>query len=684
MVLIDTRLYISILLILPLFVDSSEKQMIDSIHIDSATVKKNEVKKKIIVDQKIELTKIKDLIRSASYIYDAASEKNFTVFPSDVEERLKLIKKAYPKIVLRLKDIEKALVVEQYLRYNYGDHEISAADTYEKYSQYKAKRENIEIPSYEQMTPFFESIIVLNGLGMQNELNKIKNKKFKKMNEIASKYNQSWPVEYLTILGHPDECIAYDGFSCLFTVAMYNECVPFIRIPKSVTQDSVINKAIHEILATIRKAQVSKEEGYATTIEGIETVDHILKTLPAIQRYGQHKLLARDEAMTSDTLWKTYFLHYDQFFKYREELIIGIIGSSDSAYIDSIYKFVIQKHTAEKKNSRKKTLQSTNNTYLKWTFAKMNDLPKDIIQKLDTLQQKGDFTKPIKTSYGFFIFILDSIISYKEIPFENATDMLMLLTMRDRNEAYNETDIYDKAYEYYQQNKNLFIEPDTISASLWLIPNDSSKYKHRKIHNNKDYFKRVWSDTSNFKPISVLSVNLPQNINTYVMKQCADSVKDLCIGPMQSIYGMWCFRVDTIRHGGSQLSYSEVKNTIIEELQKQENKSDISLCNASTNWYLPFLALARAYETYLMELYLHATDEQKAEVIKIIKSKTDSHEIFKPKSGVSTIKNNNREIKYMYTLAYKNYMMDKFYKSISEWIAGITLNNMTITLEYSK
>ena len=72
-----------------------------------------------------EMNEIQRLIIKASSLYDIAKKDDFSVTPSEVDEQLQLFKEAYPDLALNRDYLERALVVEKYVRQNFDLEYIS-------------------------------------------------------------------------------------------------------------------------------------------------------------------------------------------------------------------------------------------------------------------------------------------------------------------------------------------------------------------------------------------------------------------------------------------------------------------------------------------------------------------------------------------------------------------------------
>lgn len=616
-------------------------------------------------NQSKEENEVKRLLLHVSTLYDIALQDNITVNPSEVNEYINLYKEAYPNLTLNTKDVEKAIAVEKFIRQKYNIFYISKDAIQEKYAIYKENRVNQSIPDIERITPIFESLIVLKDQNVENEINKKREKRMKKRMEIAAKYDKFWSPEQLYISGHPDECIAYGYDTCFFTLSMYNECVPFIKIPLSIPQDSIHQAAFYKILSTLKKVQLAKESGFANTTECKETINNALKTISLHQRYSTYKFLGRPNSLDESDLYETYGLYYNKYFSEREDISIGVIGSSDSLLVDSLYTVLILNHKKNSTSSNENTDLTNAFASLPWTITNLNDLPSDIIEILDTLRSEGDFTRPVNTRYGHFIFKLHKIAFYKEIPFEKAYDKLVMLTLKERNEALSGKGS-NKNYQYYLNNIDDFYSPDTLKVRLWLAP----------------YGKNInWTDTSNNKPLTTLSTNLPYEISNYLYKNVSDTLIDSCIGPNSSIYGTWLFKIVDKKCGGKKIRYSEVKDIIKKRREKEEDKIDLSIFNDNKNWYLPLIALAKTYDNHLASSYRKVSNES---INKLIKR--GEMDVPKKIDPLQLKKGNSKEAEFEYIkdYIYPRYMREKLKQSINEWIARISLYSQIEQYNYSK
>ncbi|MBN1984232.1 MAG: peptidyl-prolyl cis-trans isomerase [Chitinivibrionales bacterium] len=627
--------------------------------------------KSTIVGWQLQSREIITAIKRLSTICDTMIERNFPVTAQEIDGRLSLVREVCPQMKIERNDIKKALSVENFIKKNYASAQISPESMAEKYEAYQITSSEA-VFSKEKMTPLLESMILVNTPRVETEIARKNQKRFQKWTEIASKYHQTWPQEGLYLSGLSDECLAFGYDSCLITLQMYNECVPFMQIPTSVPGDSVHMRILSEILTVMRKAQLAAKADYSQSAECVSRTGKILQLLPLFQRFGRHKFLGSPGPMDDNSLWQSYTMYYDRYFRGREQIKVGIIGSSDSLYIDSLYSVL-------KQSKGGKAPDSGGVTRLPWLVTNNDYLPSEVLMAVDTLRSEGSFTKPVKTAFGFFILKLEEVIRFQEISFEEAKEKLILLAMKDRNEPHQNSSS-DRFYEYYEWNKKRFVAPDTFSIVMWLVPSnaDLQQKKTRSKSKGGNNAASAWHDALPRRSISAFSTDLPKDVRVALEERNRKTPGDTCVGPVASIYGTWYFKIMKIRRGGRQLPYSEVKGQIEEELGRHESILASGVFNSAKNWYLPLLAVAKAYEMHLYEKYEAVPMEQIDALIKSGELKIDSqaNRAIYPNSkvggelqvGLPDVK----ESVYIKRQAYKDHMTRMFNQLIREWICGVS------------
>src|SRR5690606_3741729 len=126
----------------------------------------------------------------------------------------------------------------------------------------------------------------------------------------------------------------------------------------------------------------------------------------------------------------TYDRYYRELFKARMVATIGVVGSSDSGYIDSVFR-VIKRWRLADSIAKMAGNKPPEEPYIPWNVHPEKNLPRAITVHTDTLLSK-EFTRPIKTNLGFFLARVQEIKLIKEVSFREAYAKLVYLATRDK------------------------------------------------------------------------------------------------------------------------------------------------------------------------------------------------------------------------------------------------------------
>jgi hypothetical protein len=177
----------------------------------------------------------------------------------------------------------------------------------------------------------------------------------------------------------------------------------------------------------------------------------------------------------------------------------------------------------------------------------------------------GQFSKPIKSEFGFFISKVKEFKFIPEISFDSAMVHCQYLATREK---YLKLDslIEAKSQAYYLKYKDKFLTPDTLELKVWLAPDSIKK--------DENIQERTSKDTTRYAPIHVSSLNLPHSTLTKLeaaVKKEKDKKTDF-YGPVNDIFGCWYFKIISSKVGKRQVPIYEVKQDIINEIAKPKLK----------------------------------------------------------------------------------------------------------------
>ncbi|MBN1980965.1 MAG: hypothetical protein JW795_05500 [Chitinivibrionales bacterium] len=621
------------------------------------------------IQQKKVSSEFSDLCIRITPIYNAAVAHGISVPQHEINTFTQILKEAFPDSRFNHDDAERALIAARYAKEQRIIGNISEIDIRNIYESYKKECQKNTVMNLERIRPLFECFIVLSNKEVDKKLQRFDEQETMKWVQQVKKFDQTWPSEKLYLPGNGDDCIAYTGDSCIVSLSQYNEAVPFIRISMKISKDSIIINAVQEILKTIRKAQLATACGYTDNSDCKEMAAELLKTLALKRGYGNVSFIGNPSSIDEHVLLTTYARHYNEYFKERETIKYGLIGSSDSLYLDSLHAL---RNTIGNQKDGKETKSKINSkmqTELPWSLMVHENLPTDLLGMLDTIQFENSITKPIKTPYGFFIFKIMEKRYHERIPFQDAIEKLTLLSMKDKLEDGMDT-VENKELKHYTENKGKYLTADTCLLRMWLTPypGDEKKRKGKRIHSNQPVHQTSgWHDTARFRPLTVSSINLPKSLYTSISSKCNAPEMDSCIGPIKSIYGIHYFKLQYLRRGGKQLPFHEVRAEIQEELQINATKIAQEIARDKNNWYLSLLAIAMAYDNHRYASY-KKTDENKINDF-ITKGEITIDSVFQKKFKKENSKSSYYRI--VNDVFFVPYQINLFNNSIDEWISRI-------------
>lgn len=266
----------------------------------------------------------------------------------------------------------------------------------------------------------------------------------------------------------------------------------------------------------------------------------------------------RDDALLAATYDKYY-----RFFCDKKIKTVALIGSSDSGYIDSLYR-VLQSfdHSTVPESALKK---QSFIKLLPWITASTDDLPDSIVSAVDTLRIQQ--VRNLKTPFGFFICRIIENKRRRAIPLKNVTLQLSYLITEERKASKGESDTI-RAMHFYKNHSKMFVSPDTILCRTWLIPFIDTTAIAALPEINRS--SRIAKDTTMFLSQHIWSTDLPSAVGDslrFRLKSYRDSVH--FIGPIDSRFGKWYFSVLKIIPGGKKIPFARVKCDICKSFEIQ-------------------------------------------------------------------------------------------------------------------
>lgn len=463
-----------------------------------------------------------------------AEKQGLAVDDAEVARRLETYRKLYPTARIDKGKVKSILLAEAYLDrkgIKTGSEESAARFDALKREKFQDEAEAERTRQSLQSQAFFDREEVKNeGLKLLNMDNLRK-----RLNRPPPK--ESWSVGELQIPGNPGDCLAWVGSGCYVTVEEYNAATAQFDLFRDLPLDSARISVLRNYALAKQAAQWdagdSDLQGLLTTFKAGREITHWMKLT---KDFG----LPRMDDMA---LRETYRKYHERYFRARDDVTISLIGSSDSAYIDSLHG-VLARWRADALTRKGAPVPAHEEPALPWKTYKEPDLPQELVAPMDTFRV-GDFTVPLRTPYGFFIVKLSKSVPVKETTFREALGMLTFLATRDR---FLELDSLAeaKARLHYERHIQEFSLPDTLELRAWLAP--------------------VPADTFRFRPLRMSSLALPEPVRLDLQKAVRKESRKAFFGPFEGLYGSWQFQVKRVRRAEGRIPFAIAKHAILEKM----------------------------------------------------------------------------------------------------------------------
>jgi hypothetical protein len=332
---------------------------------------------------------------------------------------------------------------------------------------------------------------------------------------------------------------------CLVTVGEFNAYLPYANAQT----DRTMAEAREQILRFYALQKLKSLEGRqeATGTDRKNIVEHVKDA----QEYRRIRkwLVAMGmglPVMDEAALREAYQKYYHEYFADRDSVLIQVLASSDSLYLDSIYLF-LGKLSEKRSRPDAKTIPG-GDTALPWMTFNEKDLPVELVSPTDSFHV-GQYSKPIGTRSGYFIVKLSKIIAIPGRPPEKAQAMCIYLATRDKYSSLDSV-LTAKARRYYQAHPKEFLTPDTASYRFWLVPRD-------KYRNIQEYAQ----DTARIRPMDKHGTDLPRAIT---QKMDAKTIPDsLRLHLVDTKFGQMLVKLTALKKGGIRIPFAKAKNGIV-------------------------------------------------------------------------------------------------------------------------
>jgi hypothetical protein len=499
----------------------------------------------------------------------SVQEKSFkAMFPgkliSSDENRVSVIAKKYSETVLRA-PVSPGMIQYEYTRLQ---------------SEYPEE----SMPPQADIKPILEMKALLHETSVRNEIEKYNKQMHIKFNEGNIKSSQTWEISDLMIQAPGNNCLVKykDGDSCFLTVGQFNRYLRYKDITKILSIDGARRRAIQEIIRDVYIADVARKQlavGNDTVIS--QARQNWMKWKTVKRKYKDLGTPVKDSISLKDA----YNTYYDALFSERVTPFFSIIGSSDSLYMDSIFRAFKNEISGKDGKIKGQSKTTKNGSDLPWSSSQAGFLPREFDKYTDTMHFK-EVSGIIRMPYGFFIIRLDSVQKRPERRFEDAKmDLIYLATKRKWKNL--DSMLVEKAYEIYKSNLALCNKPDTLKATFFLTP-DAESMKNKKPIFEKDLE----------RGLAVISSQLPLDISDSLASRIyASKNKKKIMGPIITRYGVWNFKVLDIKPSGGFLPFSFSKQRLIDSLVSVEVKFNLDTLWQHPDTLLDNIALGWVYSS---------------------------------------------------------------------------------------
>jgi hypothetical protein len=518
-------------------------------------------------------------------------KQGITASDEEVAAQEKALNAMFPGISVSKQMARDEVIARKYARTLPGT-QPSEKTVQNAYIQFQKDFPGGTAPPLSDLQPILETRALVEHPIIQATVQELSKRQEEEINRrlIASK--ETWSEEEMRIRGPSDQCLAQhrDSAHCLLTVKKYNEMVRYHTIAKHVPLDSARVDAIRNILTDWYIAGEARAAGFAASDSADQEKKGFMRLFVERMKYGKIGRRVADRT----TLWRTYSTYYDAIFKTRHYPYFSILGSTDSAAVDSLSRIRDQSVMKDSNVDAKKSARPDIDSSIPWSHSRGRELPDEFSGSIDTLRI-GSVTGSIRTPYGFFLLRLDSVHTRYEIPFQEAAYQLVLLASKQKYLGMDSM-LLQKAHSMYVSDKHLNRLPDTLVVKAVLTPQaPTDSLKTGKTTVVKGARKGKAGDIP-AKAVTVSSALLPPDVRDSLLDRYETvQKKNATIGPVFSRFGVWYFRVLDRKPGGGERPFASVRKQLIDSLVVDELDGNADTLYQKPDSAFEEAALANSY-----------------------------------------------------------------------------------------
>lgn len=512
---------------------------------------------------------------NASPFANEAERQGITVTKDEVDARARVYRDLYPGKMLDDYKVKQMLLAEKYLD--------------SKGSRPALGTGGVAVPDAAERILTFQDLIGREDIRQEGRrLEDIA--RIKQVSEM--KATALWPIEDVQIRDESSDCLAWTGSDCFVTTEEFNAAAARHRIQASVSMDTAKAAVLKwymlkkELAETVRKSDVEINED---SILGVQKL--MLESSQWIRKAGAFGVPVQDP----QTLRYLYGKYYGEYFAAAERVTLGVIGSSDSGLVDSLYR-VWRSWADRKQKPRSKGVDTTREPALPWIEFRDRDLPEELLVASDTLRE-GMACAPFRSRAGYFIVKLMKLTPRKEIPFDDAVPCLIFLATRLK---YLEMDsvLEAQSRKYYREHKSDYALPDTLKLFGWLQPRFPES---RETSKKRKRTAAPIIDTARIAGLALSSLVLPDDTRKRIESLARADTQKTFFGPLPGKYGTWHFRVRSRKSAHDTIPYRLARRDIVEKLTAPPDDISLGLANEES-WDKVLLTLGLAMAARRAEL----------------------------------------------------------------------------------
>lgn len=521
-----------------------------------------------------------------------AKRAGLTVSKKEVDDQEVLIKNMFPGIRGLVIFAENEILAKKYTQSILGI-KTTQKDKDEAFKEIMKEFSGENISSKSDMETLIEMRAITNSQITKGEIARINDENV--WRDIQSeKETDWWTSKELYIPGDSNLCIAQHSDSstqCQLTIKKFNRLSRYYKYPKIFPLNETRKRIINDILINVYLISLARQKGFDKTDSASIEINSWLKWSSHNEQFRYLGPEVKDEHI----LRSIYDQYYHLFFCPQRVSYYSLIGSSDSFYIDSLWKLYVapvqQNESSKKKDINKKITEPI----LPWIYSS-GPLPAEFDPIVDTLNEM-EVSNPFRTPFGFFLVRVDSVKIRHEIPYDEAYSKLVLIATKKKWENLDSA-LSENAFQIYANRKPDYVLNDTLSLLFLLQPS-----KIDSININKTLSDSTIKNLVEKNGIAIHSTKLPSDISVSLFNHYKRSnKKNMFIGPILSRYGNCYFKIAGVKEGKGRIPFSQVKYKLIDSLTVCAIDSGDHVAYEKPDSFLVEMALGVVYSAHYFEM----------------------------------------------------------------------------------